>query len=351
MLKLFALLLLPACTSVAAFAEPVQAPAAATVSLDGAARRSVVESIATTAEQRYVDADAGRRIAERLRQQLAAGVYDGIGDPRQFAGALTADMRATVPDVHLRAVYEPNRSSQAIVPVMVPAAGAPAGPPGAYGRIDSRSVEQIAATNYGFEKVERLSGNVGYLRLSKLVPLALSQNAATAAMAQLAGSDAVIIDLRGVPGGSPDVVVQLVSYFTGSRPVHLMTSFDRATNDTEQLASLATVPGKRLTGVPLYVLQDAKTASAAEMLSYFVQQQRLGKIVGERSAGAGNGGNMVPVGSKISFFIPERRVTDGPGWERIGIAPDIASSGADALNVAYSRALQEVQARKRKSRA
>jgi hypothetical protein len=339
---------LPAAPRAQSSALSIDKPAAA---LTADARSKVVETIAATAEQRYVDAAGGRLIAARLRQQLAAGAYNDLADPSAFAKALTTDMRAAVPDVHLRAVYEPNRSQQTASPLIVQA-GAPQGmPPAAYARIDSRSVEQIAASNYGFDKVERLAGNVAYLKLSKLVPLALSQEAATKAMKQLAGSDAVIVDLRGVPGGSPDTVVQLVSYFTGAKPVHLMTSVNRAANETEQLSSLPAVPGPRLTGVPLYVLQDRKSASAAEMFSYFVQRQKLGTIVGERSAGAGNGGNMVPVGYKISFFIPERRVTDGPGWERTGITPDIETSGGDAFDKAYAEALQRIATRKSRTKS
>ena len=341
------LIAIPVALPAAAIADAVAAPSPS-AALDADARSKIVETIATTAEQRYVDAAGGRLIAASLRQQLAAGAYAGLSDPSAFANALTADMRAAVPDVHLRAVYEPNRSQQTVGPVMVQAGAPGPGAPAAYARIDARSVEQIAATNYGFDKVERLAGNVGYLKLSKLVPLGLAQEAATKAMGQLAGSEAVIIDLRGVPGGSPDTVVQLVSYFTGAKPVHLMTSVNRAANETEQLDSLATVPGSRLTGVPLYVLQDRKSASAAEMFSYFVQRQKLGTIVGERSAGAGNGGNMVPAGFKISFFVPERRVTDGPGWERTGITPDIATNGADALDKAYAEALRRIAATRKR---
>ena len=324
-------------------AAPPSAIPAETLGED--ARRKVVENIAATAEQRYVDLAGGRLIAARLRQQLAGGAYDKLADPSAFANALTADMRAVVPDVHLRAVYEPYRPQQTMGRVAIPTASGPVVAPAAYARIDSRSVEEIAASNHGFDKVERLAGNVGYLKLSKLVPLALSQAAATRAMEQLEGSDAVIVDLRGVPGGSPDTVVQLVSYFTGATPVHLMTSINRAANQTEQLDSLAIVPGPRLTGVPLYVLQDRKTASAAEMFAYFVQRQKLGTIVGEKSAGAGHGGNMVPAGFKISFFIPERRITDGPGWERTGIVPDMPTNGAEAFDTAYGDVLRRIRAK------
>jgi C-terminal processing protease CtpA/Prc len=302
--------------------------------------------MARAAEQRYVDAAGGAKIAARLRQRLSTGAYDEIVVADEFAKALTRDLLEAVPDVHLRAVYEPNRAERGQARRMVPAGGAGPAP---YVRIDGRSDAQIAATNFGFGNVERLDGNVGYLKLTRLVPLQLSREAASAAMAALSGSDAVIIDLRGVPGGSPDLVVQLVSYFARAEPVRLMTTYNRSLDQTEELWTAASVGGNRLTDVPLYILQDGKTASAAEMLSYFVQRQKLGLIVGETSAGAGHGGNMIPVGADISFFLPQFRIIDGPGWEGAGVAPDIRSSSSEALNVAHAAARAEIQARRRKA--
>lgn len=327
---------------------PAPTAAAATTAMDARTKAAIVETMAVAAEQRYVDARAGALIASRLRQQLVGGAYDSISDPRALAQKLTSDMQGTVSDVHLRAVYEPGRAERGQVRRMVPAGTTGPAP---YARIDSRSTEQIAATNFGFEKVEGLSGNVGYLKLSRLVPLELSRDALTKAMAELSGSDAVIIDLRGVPGGSPDLVVQMVSHFTGAAPVRLLTTYNRGLDETEELWSAANVGGNRLAGVPLYILQDKDSASAAEMFSYFVQRQSLGKVVGETSAGAGNGGNMIPVGSDISFFLPQMRIVDGPGWEGTGVAPDIKSPGTAALDIAHAAAVAQIAARRAKSRA
>jgi len=321
-------------------AQAPQARPTALQALDAQARTKIVETMAAAAEQRYVDASGGRKLADKLRQQLASGAYDALSDPKALAEALTSDMQAAVPDVHLRAVHEPNRAERALSPVMV---RANASGPAPYARIDSRSTEQIAATNYGFAKVDRLAGNVGYLKLSRLVPLQLSQEAATKAMTALSGSDAVIIDLRGVPGGSPDLVVQLLSYFAGNDPVRLMTTYNRSLDQTDELWSLASVPGPRMSGVPLYVLVDKDSASAAEMLAYFVQRQKLGLVVGERTAGAGNGGNMIPVGSEISLFLPQMRIIDGPGWEGTGVMPDVPAGSSEALDVAHRAALDRIR--------
>lgn len=157
-------------------------------------------------------------------------------------------------------------------------------------------------------------------------------------MAFLVNSDAVIIDLRGVPGGSPELVRLLLGNFV-REPLRLLTTFDRPSGTTEEIWTPEGQAG-RLAGVPLYVLQDRTTASAAEMLAYMVQRRNLGTVIGETSRGAGNGGNMIDVGSRLSFFLPQRRVTDGPGWEGTGVTPDVPSSAEDALSVAHRAALE-----------
>jgi hypothetical protein len=53
-----------------------------------------------------------------------------------------------------------------------------------------------ARFNYGFERVERLAGNIGYLDLRAFDPVAVVGDTAAAAMTFLSNTEAVIIDLR-----------------------------------------------------------------------------------------------------------------------------------------------------------
>ena len=309
--------------------------------LGPAERRSVVEAIATVMAARYADEDAGGRLAAQLRKGLSEGAYDRYVEAGEFAAALTAEMRNTVQDKHLRAMYQPNRPAGPAQGGEV-RAGRGDGAPAAVATVDPRSAAQLARTNYGFDRVELLPGNIGYLKLSQFVPLARSEEPATAAMAFLANSEGVIIDLRGVPGGSPDLVARLVSYFTGPEPVTLMTTYMRAADLSEELRTTAEVPGRRMTDRPLMVLIDERTASSAEMFAYFVQRQGLGTLIGATTSGAGLGGNVVPAGSGIYVFVPQIRITDGPGWERTGIVPDVAAEPEEALEVAHAMLLDRL---------
>lgn len=316
-------------------------PAAARVALTTDQIAGIVETIAVAGQERYVDAAQGAKLANHLRQRLAAGAYAKLTNPLELGAVLTKDMREAVRDVHLRAIYEPGRVAANRVMVAPGAQSASNGAaPRNLVRIDGRANAEIARTNYGFDRLERLDGNVGYMKLSQFIPSDLSQAPATAAMAFLGDTDAMIVDLRGNRGGSPDAVARLISYFVGDKPVRLFASYNRATDTTDEILSLTDIPGRRRTGQPLYVLQDSGTASAAEMFGYIVQRQKLGQVVGATSAGAGNGGSMVPLGSDMYFFLPQRRTLDGPGWEGVGVKPDVAVAPDAAFDVAYRAALE-----------
>jgi C-terminal processing protease CtpA/Prc len=69
---------------------------------------------------------------------------------------------------------------------------------------------------YGFERIERLSGNVGYLKFSGFADQEGGGAVAAGAMAFLANTDALIIDLRDNHGGGLDMFALLASYLTGA---------------------------------------------------------------------------------------------------------------------------------------
>lgn len=336
---------------------PLAAQAPGPRRLDPAARRAIVDSVANVLERRYVDAELARRLAATIRAGERAGRYAGDTLAPMLGTALQRDLRAVVDDQHLRLNYEP--TVEFTGPAPLPAGAAPAAGGGdavvarlgdgttvrRSARIDGRDSATIARTNFGFARVERLDGNVGYLKLTRFVPLDYSQPTAVAAMAFLAHSDAVIVDLRDNIGGSPDLVTLLLSYFTGPAPRVLLTSRNRALDQTVERTSLPEVPGRRLTGTPLYILVSRETASAAEMFAYSAQQLNLATVVGERTAGAGNGGSRLSVGGGLALFIPEWRITLGPGYERTGVVPHVVTTADAALEVAHARAREAISPR------
>ncbi|HYR09933.1 MAG TPA: S41 family peptidase, partial [Longimicrobium sp.] len=263
---------------------------------------AVVDSIGRLLERLHAAPDTGQMIAGRLRERLAGGAYASLTARDAFAAAVTQDMQGVNGDRHLRLVTgTPGLRRQG-----------PGGP---------------QADGGGFGPVEMLPGNVGYVRLTGPMndtPGAL--NAATAALRQVESADAVILDLRGVPGGSPVMVDHIASHFvTPGTP--LVQVYNRSEESTVVRTALQTVPGPRRLEVPLYVLVDQGSFSAAEALPFILQSLGRATIVGEQTRGGGRNNQFIPVGR---------------GWEGIGIRPEVAVPGAEAKDAAHRHALQRL---------
>jgi len=201
----------------------------------------------------------------------------------------------------------------------------------------------VGESNFGFEKVERLAGNIGYLDLRGFMPPSLMGDTAAAAMSFLGNVDALIIDLRQNGGGSPDGVALMASYLFG-QPVRMNDIYDRPSNETRQFWTLPYVPGRRLIGKDVYVLTSNRTFSAAEDFTYGLKNLQRATIVGEVTGGGAHPGGprrindhffvAVPSGRSISFITH----TD---WEGVGVQPDVKVPAVQALATAHLLALEK----------
>ncbi|MBV8516080.1 MAG: hypothetical protein JO197_01640 [Acidobacteria bacterium] len=284
---------------------------------DAAARRAIAETVARTLETRYVLPEKGDALAKEVRAASARGDYDAAATPEALANSLNR-LLASANDRHL-AVHAamPMRRDGVLV------------------------AEDLRRDNYGFRRVEHLDANIGYLDLGGFTPGDEAQRVAAGAMAFLANSDAIIVDLRRCPGGAADAVNFLASYFFGPEKRVLMNRYHRATN-TSMESTTVDVPGKRLTDTPLYVLVGPHTASACESFSYTLQQWGRAKIVGERTAGAGYNNELVPLGHGLVFSVSAGTAIhprSKRGWEAVGVQPDLPAPVDRALDFARAAIL------------
>ncbi|MDB4908833.1 MAG: peptidase [Gemmatimonadetes bacterium] len=158
----------------------------------------------------------------------------------------------------------------------------------------------------------------------------------------------MIIDLRNSRGGSAALANFLISHFAPADTQHSLTVYDRVRNSSFERYTMASVPGPRRPDVPLFVLVDDVTRSAAEDVPFVLQNMKRATIVGSNTAGAGRNNTFVTVGEGFTASISFTRVMDPVThreWERTGITPDIRIPPDSALPEAHALALEAVAAR------
>jgi hypothetical protein len=321
----------PASAQSPRFAEPGQLPR-----IGERAQAAVLESVTTAIDTLYVIEDTAGRIIARLKERFAEGAYRELKDPAEFALQLDRDARAVYDDHHfaIRALLpaDPEAGDESRDPVAI-----------------ERFQRSLREANYGFAKAEILAGNVGYLRLTRFADTKDGGETAVAAMNFLANANALIVDVRGNPGGSASMI-KLVSSYLFDENRHLISWYERDTGEDVQSWSFDYVPGKRMPDIPLYVLADGATGSAAEEFTFDMKHLGRGTVVGDTTSGGGHTVTQAVFhfdGFRIGMRIPYGRAYDpktGLGWEGTGVIPDIAVPGEQALDVAHREALGKLMA-------
>jgi retinol-binding protein 3 len=318
------------------------------IKLNADANRQVVEGVVRAINKYYVSAEIATRVDQRLRERLKNGEYDKITSAFDMIDALDSHMQEVSKDRHLALAY-----SHKPAPLDEGHDFRPETPAERdQDLIDSR------AKNFGFEKVQRLPGNIGYLELNSFVRPEFSGEIARVAMTFLANTDALIIDLRNSSGGSAAMVVFLASYFFGDEPFHLGDWYIRAENRVQQWWTFPYVPGSRYLNKDVYILLSRRSFSAVEGFSSILQHHKRAVIVGEPTHGGTHPGRMVRVHPNFAVFVPmswfiyptgtpnfpiDRAVypTTKTDYEGRGVKPDIAVQATQALKKAHLEALNK----------
>ncbi len=294
-------------------------------------RRAIVDSLGVAFDQSYVFPEVGRKMQSAMRDHLRRGAYDGISSLPLFTERLTSDLLAVSHDKHIGVFVVPPPDPGQPVPDEA--------------EIRRARAEEAGRRNHGFQRVERLAGNVGYLDLRSFDEAGFGEagSVAVAAMNFLGRSDALIFDLRRNGGGSPSMI-QLITSYLFDEPTHLNSFYVREGDKTNQFWTQASVPGRRLSEVPVFVLTSGYTFSGAEEFSYNLQTRKRGTIVGEVTGGGAHpvAGHVFPtlgVGARIPFGRAVNPITN-TNWEGVGVQPDIACPAETALETAHLEALR-----------
>jgi hypothetical protein len=298
--------------------------------LDKPMIHGTVDSAATLLVRNYVFPDVAQKMAALLRKNNRSGGYDKLTDPQALAERVTADMRSVSRDLHLGLMFAPQRIAQMRCDTM-------------RGESLPEVIRQHQRDNFGFYKVERLPGNVGYLdlRMFDNPQLPGAGAAAVAAMNFLANTQAVIFDMRKNGGGYPEMI-QLLSTYLFDGEAHLNDLYMREGDRTQQFWALPYVPGPRMPKVPAYVLTSGYTFSGAEEFTNNLRELKRATVVGEVTGGGAHPVDFKVINDYFALKVSIARAVNPvskKNWEVIGVQPHVRVPADSAFEVAYLMAL------------
>ncbi len=299
--------------------------------IDAAARAQVIDGAISKLDEFYVFPETAKKMEDAVRARQKKGDYDSITDGDDFAKMLTDNFQEVSHDKHLRVDFSAARMAEM-----------PSGPPPA--DAVAQYHKEMERVNCGFNKVEILEGNVGYLKFDFFADPDVCGPTAVAAMNFLANVDAIIFDLRENGGGDPKMVALISTYLFAER-THLNDLWTRKGDSTDQYWTLPYVPGKRLDARPAYVLTSKDTFSGAEEFTYNLKNLKRATIVGETTGGGAHPVAGHRIDDHFMIGVPFARAINPiskTNWEGTGVEPDVKVPPADALSTAQKLAAEKL---------
>jgi carboxyl-terminal processing protease len=187
-------------------------------------------------------------------------------------------------------------------------------------------------------EVTRLVGDVQVVHVSSFTRGVGASVRAAVSASPAVGTSApagVVLDLRGNPGGLLTEAVEVASVFLSGGAV---VSYEERGEPMRHLDAV----GEGDTTVPLVVLVDEGTASAAEVVAGAMQDRNRAVLVGSRTYGKGSvqESRTLSDGSAIELTVGRYLTPSGRSVDGVGIEPDVLVSSELGPNAAEQRALE-----------
>lgn len=174
---------------------------------------------------------------------------------------------------------------------------------------------------------EMIGSNIGYIQVTMF-----DENTATNFKKELdalkaSGMKALILDLRGNPGGLLNECVDMASNFVQKDKV-IVSTIDKYNTKKNYNST-----GGDYVGLPMVILTDEGTASASEILSGAIKDYKLGTLVGAKTFGKGVVQSIIETGdgTALKVTISKYYTPNGVNIQHIGINPDVVIAYPDSL--------------------
>jgi carboxyl-terminal processing protease len=162
-----------------------------------------------------------------------------------------------------------------------------------------------------------IGGQIGYIRLYSFGSQAPEQFKQALDDLKEQGMKGLIIDLRGNPGGLLDAAVSIGQQFIDKGTVVTVKNRKGKTQSYS-------VDGPKWQ-MPLAVLVDGGTASAAEIVTAALKDYQLATVIGTTTFGKGVVQNLIQLenGGVLKLTVEEYFTPSGKSINKVGIQPDI----------------------------
>ncbi|OEF99817.1 hypothetical protein BHF71_01175 [Vulcanibacillus modesticaldus] len=163
-----------------------------------------------------------------------------------------------------------------------------------------------------------LTDDIGYLKLYTFGNQSPEKFKTHLQQLRDSGMKKLILDLRGNPGGYLDSVLEIAKNFIEKGPIVYV-------QDKSQKERELGIENGNSWDLPMVVLINKGSASAAEILAGALQDYKKGIIIGERSFGKGTVQTLVPLenGGYLKLTVNEYFTPNKNKMNGIGVKPDI----------------------------
>lgn len=157
--------------------------------------------------------------------------------------------------------------------------------------------------------------------------------------ARVAGARDIVLDLRFNPGGYVDTAQKIVSFFLDRGVVAYEQHSDKS------LEALNVIPGRRIVHVPVAVLVDGGTASAAEITAAALRDEDHAVLIGLRTYGKGSMQSVysLPDGSSVRITDRVWLTPKKASIQTVGLAPSIVVPPGPSDTDSSDRQLQAAE--------
>lgn len=166
-------------------------------------------------------------------------------------------------------------------------------------------------------------GNVAYIKLNQFNLKTDVEMEEAIKFANSKNAKGILLDLRNNPGGLLDSCIKVASQFQNGGPVVGMKGRFEKANETMYAET-----GKA-TNLPLVVLVNEGSASAAEILAGTIKDHKRGTVVGTKTFGKGSVQSLfnLPDNSGIYITIARYHTPSGFVIDKKGLEPNVKVAG------------------------